>query len=185
MSDEKSLAPLSDPGLPAHKYRKSDIDQKAAKRAEQQVAILFLLSAIGTLLVVYSYIFIPVDSFIFLPIMGEQNAHQLFLGLGLAMALFFIGAGAVHAAGRGAAVGAGSSSDGAHDVWESALGGTALLGGMGLSSAGTAETGGTAPRSSRSGLGMVSVMVLLCQSDSERAVRGRRPVRRPHRAWAR
>ncbi len=91
-----SLAPLSDPGVPAHKYRKSDIDQKAAKRAEQQVAILFLLSVVGTLLVIYSYVFIPTDTFIFLPIMGEQNAHQLFLGLGLAMALFFIGAGAVH-----------------------------------------------------------------------------------------
>jgi ubiquinol-cytochrome c reductase iron-sulfur subunit len=33
---------------------------------------------------------------IFLPLLGTTNAHQLFLGLGLAIALFFIGMGAVH-----------------------------------------------------------------------------------------
>jgi ubiquinol-cytochrome c reductase iron-sulfur subunit len=54
------------------------------------------LSAVGTLLLITSYIFIPTDSFIFIPIMGETNAHQLFLGLGMALALFCIGAGAIH-----------------------------------------------------------------------------------------
>jgi ubiquinol-cytochrome c reductase iron-sulfur subunit len=87
---------IKDPGLPAHVHRRADDDEKYAKKAELQVAILFSLSAAGTLLLIASYIFIPTDSFIFIPIMGETNAHQLFLGLGMAIALFCIGAAAIH-----------------------------------------------------------------------------------------
>ena len=90
------LEPLKDPGLPAHVHRKADHDEAAAKRAERQVAILFLLSAFGTILFIYSYIWIAADVYIYLPIIGTSNAQQLFLGLGLTFALFFIGAGAVH-----------------------------------------------------------------------------------------
>jgi ubiquinol-cytochrome c reductase iron-sulfur subunit len=90
------IEPIKDPGLPAHVHRRTDIDEKYAKKAETQVAILFILSALGTLLLITSYVFIPTDSFIFIPIMGETNAHQLFLGLGMAIALFCIGAGAIH-----------------------------------------------------------------------------------------
>jgi ubiquinol-cytochrome c reductase iron-sulfur subunit len=94
MSNEIEL--IKDPGLPAHQHRRTDTDEKYAKIAERQVAILFMLSVAGTLLLIYSYIFIDTDTFIFFPIFGELNAHQLFLGLGMAMALFFIGAGAIH-----------------------------------------------------------------------------------------
>ena len=90
------IEPIKDPGLPAHVHRRTDVDEKYAKKAETQVAILFILSALGTLLLITSYVFIPTDSFIFIPIMGETNAHQLFLGLGMAIALFCIGAGAIH-----------------------------------------------------------------------------------------
>ena len=94
MSNEIEL--IKDPGLPAHQHRRTDTDEKYAKIAERQVAILFMLSVAGTLLLIYSYIFIDTDTFIFVPIFGDLNAHQLFLGLGMAMALFFIGAGAIH-----------------------------------------------------------------------------------------
>lgn len=94
MSNE--LAPLSDPGLPEHIHRKADVDVKAAKKAERQVGILFLLSVLGTLLFIYAYLGIDEDAFVFVPVLGSTNAHQLFLGLGLAMALFFIGMAAVH-----------------------------------------------------------------------------------------
>ena len=94
MSNE--LVPLSDPGLPEHIHRKADVDVKAAKRAERQVGILFLLSVIGTLLFIYAYLGIDEDAFVFVPVLGSTNAHQLFLGLGLAMVLFFIGMAAVH-----------------------------------------------------------------------------------------
>lgn len=90
------LTPLSDPGLPKHVHRKADTDPAAEKRAEQQVAILFLISALGTILFIYSYSFVDTDLFIFLPILGSTNAHQLGLGMGLAIALLGIGFGAVH-----------------------------------------------------------------------------------------
>lgn len=92
----KDLQTIQDPGVPAHKLRQTDIDPKAADRAERQVAILFLLSAASTVLFIYSYFFISTDTFIFIPLMGEQNAHQILLGLGLAFSLLFIGLGAVH-----------------------------------------------------------------------------------------
>jgi ubiquinol-cytochrome c reductase iron-sulfur subunit len=92
----KELAPLSDPGLPEHIHRKADVDLKAAKKAERQVGILFLLSVLGTLLFIYAYLGIDEDAFVFVPVLGSTNAHQLFLGLGLAIALFFIGMAAVH-----------------------------------------------------------------------------------------
>lgn len=94
MSSE--LEVIKDPGVPAHVHRQADLDPKAEKKAERQVAILFALSAIGTLLFIYSYIWISEDLFIYFPVLGTTNAKQLFLGLGLAFSLFFIGAGAIH-----------------------------------------------------------------------------------------
>lgn len=90
------IEPIKDPGLPAHVHRSTDVNPKAAKRAEQQVAILFLLSAIGTLLLIVSYIFVPKDSTFFFPILGDTNTQQIGIGLGLALSLFCIGAGAIH-----------------------------------------------------------------------------------------
>ena len=92
----KDLEPLADPGLPEHVHRKADIDPIAAKRAERQVAVLFSLSAAGTLLFIYSFFFIKGDLFIFIPVMGDTNAQQLGIGLGVAFSLLFIGFGAVH-----------------------------------------------------------------------------------------
>ena len=94
MSSE--IEAIKDPGLPAHVHRKADHDPKAADRAERQVATMFGISALGTLLLIFSYIFVPDDLFIFVPILGDQNAHQLGLGLGMAISLFFIGMGAIH-----------------------------------------------------------------------------------------
>ena len=92
----KELEPLSDPGLPEHIHLKADIDPIAAKRAERQVAILFSLSAVGTLLFIYSFFYVKEDLFIFIPIMGSTNAQQLGIGIGMAASLLFIGFGAVH-----------------------------------------------------------------------------------------
>jgi ubiquinol-cytochrome c reductase iron-sulfur subunit len=94
MSNE--IEAIKDPGLPAHVHRKADTDPKAAKRAERQVASMFLMSAFGTVLLIFSFFFIPDDVFVFVPILGNQNAHQLGLGLGMAISLFFIGIGAIH-----------------------------------------------------------------------------------------
>jgi ubiquinol-cytochrome c reductase iron-sulfur subunit len=98
MSNE--IAKFSDPGLPEHQHRKSDSDPRAEKRAEQQVAILFLISALGTVLTVASYIFIKQGQFIYLPVLGDVESSQLFLGLGLTISLLFIGLAAVQWARR-------------------------------------------------------------------------------------
>jgi ubiquinol-cytochrome c reductase iron-sulfur subunit len=91
-----SLQPIHDRGLLTHVHPRADTDPIAAKRAERQVASLFLTSALGTILFVYAYVGIPRDQLLFLPVIGTTNAHELFLGLGLAISLFFIGMGAVH-----------------------------------------------------------------------------------------
>lgn len=86
---------IKDPGLPTHQPRRTDIDLRYEKKAERQVALLFSISSLGTILLIVSYFFIKEDQFIFLPILGNTNAHQLFLGLGMAISLFFIGLGAI------------------------------------------------------------------------------------------
>lgn len=92
----KHIERFSDPGLPEHAHRKADTDPVAAKKAERQIAILFTLSALGTILFIIAYIAIPSNQFIFLPVLGSTNAQQLFLGLGLTIATLFIGLGAIH-----------------------------------------------------------------------------------------
>ena len=87
---------LSDPGLPEHVHRKADSDPAAADRAERQIAILFAFSALGTILFIYSYIKVPSDRFLFLPVLGSTNAQQLLLGIGLTFSTLFIGLGAIH-----------------------------------------------------------------------------------------
>jgi ubiquinol-cytochrome c reductase iron-sulfur subunit len=89
------LTPNENPVV-QHEPRATDINPKAEKRAEQQVAILFGLSALGSVLLVYSYVFVSKDVFIFIPVMGNQNAQQLGIGIGMAMSLFFIGMAAIH-----------------------------------------------------------------------------------------
>jgi ubiquinol-cytochrome c reductase iron-sulfur subunit len=91
-----SIEKFTDPGLPEHQHRLTDVSEKHAERAERQVAILFVLSAFGTIGTIASYIFIKPHTFVFVPVIGDTNAQQLFLGLGLAVSLLFIGLAAVH-----------------------------------------------------------------------------------------
>jgi ubiquinol-cytochrome c reductase iron-sulfur subunit len=83
---------FADPGLPAHVYRSTDVDEKAAKRAERQITAMFLLSVVGTLIFVVGYFVFSV---------GEGASREWYLsnyalGGGLGLALFTIGAGAIH-----------------------------------------------------------------------------------------
>ncbi len=94
MSEE--IERLADPGLPEHVHRKADSDPAAADKAERQIAILFGLSALGTIIFIFSYIKIPSNRFIFVPVLGSTNAQQLLLGMGLTLSSLFIGLGAIH-----------------------------------------------------------------------------------------
>lgn len=88
--------PFADPGLPPHEHRIQDIDERAAKRSERVVAFLFTLSMLATVGFIAAYLAIPVDRNIFVFPIGHVSAMNFTLGLTLGVALFCIGAGAVH-----------------------------------------------------------------------------------------
>ena len=45
VADEQN--PFADPGLPPHEHRIQDIDERAARRSERLVAMLFVLSMVA------------------------------------------------------------------------------------------------------------------------------------------
>ena len=88
---------FENPGLPAHRPRMADVDPRAAKRAERQVATLFGISAIGTLLTLVVYFTIKFDTpMSFVTYLERLRLSTGGLGIGLFLALFGIGAGAIH-----------------------------------------------------------------------------------------
>ena len=87
---------FDNPGLPPHVHRAADDDPKAAKRAERQVAFLFVLSILGTLGFVVSYFAIDRTTRVFLPFVGLTNLLNVMLGVTLGISLLGIGFGAVH-----------------------------------------------------------------------------------------
>jgi len=85
------------PGLPAHRARMADIDPQAAKRAERQVATLFGLSALGTIITLVSYFAVKFEGDMTdNEYLSRVQLSNILLGTGLFLALFCIGAGAVH-----------------------------------------------------------------------------------------
>ncbi|KUN18912.1 ubiquinol-cytochrome C reductase [Streptomyces antibioticus] len=94
VADDKD--PFADPGLPPHEHRVQDIDERAAKRSERTVAMLFTLSMLATIGFIAAYVGVPHDKAIFVFPIGHINALNFSLGLTLGVALFAIGAGAVH-----------------------------------------------------------------------------------------
>ena len=85
------LDAFQDPGLPPHRLRLADTSPREEKRAERQVAFLFGVSIIGTLLFFVGYFFIPLDETI-----SRLRLQNLVLGLGTAFAMLGIGVGIVH-----------------------------------------------------------------------------------------
>jgi ubiquinol-cytochrome c reductase iron-sulfur subunit len=85
-----------DPGLPPHVPRMADIDDKAAKRAEKQVATLFGLSSLATIGFIVAYFVIDTTSRVFIPGIGDANLYNVVLGATMAVSLLGIGVGAVH-----------------------------------------------------------------------------------------
>ncbi len=94
VADERN--PFADPGLPPHEHRVQDIDERAARRSERVVALLFTVSMLATVGFIASYVAIPADQVIYVFPLGHISALNFALGLTLGTALFTIGAGAVH-----------------------------------------------------------------------------------------
>ena len=89
-------ARFPNPGLPPHVARMADLDEKAAKRAEKQVATMFGLSSLATIVFVVAYFAIDPERGVFLPGLGETSLYNVVLGVSFAVALLGIGMGAVH-----------------------------------------------------------------------------------------
>ena len=85
--------PIANPGLPEHHWRPTDVDPKAEKRAERQVASFFAASSVFTILFGISYFTLDIkdnwDTF------GGLGASNLALGLCLGLALLCIGIGII------------------------------------------------------------------------------------------
>ena len=86
-----TLEAFQDPGLPPHRKRLADVDPRAAKRAERQVALLFVISIIGTLSFFIAYFGLGRSESI-----AEIRTQNMMLGLGTAFAMLGIGVGIVH-----------------------------------------------------------------------------------------
>ncbi len=87
---------FADPGLPAHLPRRQDQDEKAARHSERVVAGLFVLSMIATIGFIASYVALKPSKIIYIFPIGHISALNFALGMTLGVALFCIGAGAVH-----------------------------------------------------------------------------------------
>jgi ubiquinol-cytochrome c reductase iron-sulfur subunit len=82
--------PVPDPGLEPHQPRLTDIDPKAARRAERQVATMFGVAALCVVASMVAYVALPLDGDL-----SRILASNTAIGLSLGLALFLIGAGAV------------------------------------------------------------------------------------------
>lgn len=95
-SAELAKNPFADPGLPPHEHRIQDLDERAAKRSERVVAFLFTLSMLATAGFIASYVIFKPSKIVYIFPFGHVSALNFSLGLTLGLALFCIGAGAVH-----------------------------------------------------------------------------------------
>ncbi len=85
--------PIANPGLPAHQWRPTDVDDRLAKRAERQVAGMFVISMICGVLFVIAYFALEIgDNF---DTFAGLGASTVALGLTLGGALLFIGIGII------------------------------------------------------------------------------------------
>ncbi|WP_203335376.1 cytochrome bc1 complex Rieske iron-sulfur subunit [Nocardioides limicola] len=84
---------IPDPGLHEHTWRPTDIDERAERRAERQVAGLFIASMVMSVLFVVSYFAFEIGENIDLFLGGGTS--NIALGTTLGLALLFIGIGVI------------------------------------------------------------------------------------------
>lgn len=83
---------IPNPGFPPFRPRVTDLDAKKERQQERRVGGLFLLSIVGTIAAIVSYIVFPIVP----GDMASVRFNNLFLGASIALALLTIGLGAVH-----------------------------------------------------------------------------------------
>lgn len=82
---------IADPGLEPHRVRMTDKSPKHEKTAARQVAIMFLLSIVGSAFSIYAYFAFPITEDL-----NTVRDNTFWLGLGITLGLLGIGFGAVH-----------------------------------------------------------------------------------------
>jgi ubiquinol-cytochrome c reductase iron-sulfur subunit len=87
---------FTDPGPAPHVHRLADRDERAARRAERQVAALFGISMLATMVFLVAYFAIDLHTYAFVPGIGQANLSNVVLGVSLGLSLLCIGLGAVH-----------------------------------------------------------------------------------------
>ena len=83
---------VQNPGFPPFRPRVGDLDPAKEKQQERRVSALFVVSIIGTVFAIVAYFVFPIvpdDP-------GSVRLNNLFLGIGITLALLGIGFGAVH-----------------------------------------------------------------------------------------
>ena len=87
---------FANPGLPPHRPRRADVDEKAAKRAAVQVVALFTVSALAS--IAFLVIYFAMDPTIKGTVIGigQMNLYHLALGVTMGLSLLGIGLGAIH-----------------------------------------------------------------------------------------
>ena len=87
---------FTDPGLAPHVHRLADREERAARRAERQVAMLFGISMVATIIFLVAYFAIDLHTYAFIPGIGQANLSNVILGSSLGVSLLCIGLGAIH-----------------------------------------------------------------------------------------
>ncbi|MXG92147.1 cytochrome bc1 complex Rieske iron-sulfur subunit [Nocardioides flavescens] len=89
--------PIRNPGLPEHTWRPTDVDPKAERRAERQVAGIFGLAAVCAVLFVVSYFVFSIGGSPEAQVsqIGNLGASNVALGGTLGLALLLIGVGLI------------------------------------------------------------------------------------------
>jgi ubiquinol-cytochrome c reductase iron-sulfur subunit len=86
-----SVTGPQNPGLPPEHLRVTDLDPREEKKAEQRIALFFVLSVVGSIFAAVAYVVFPI-------IPGDMQSvrnNNMFVGLGIAVALLGVGIGAV------------------------------------------------------------------------------------------
>lgn len=83
---------VANPGFPPHRPRVTDLDPKKRTRAERTVFTLFYLSIVGSIWAVAAYMAFPIVA----DDPTSIRLNNLFIGVGMALALLGIGFAAVH-----------------------------------------------------------------------------------------
>lgn len=93
---EAAADPVPDPGLPEATPRLTDLEPRAARRAERQVAGMFTLAALLVIAFLVAFVVFPIQADEGGADLRAVQISNLALGLTLGLSLLLIGIGAIH-----------------------------------------------------------------------------------------